>query len=504
MRAPVSYFAMSNATLTAHLDSSEFDASNLLVVGVRGRERIAELYWFEVDVVLPASGLLTEELPEQLIPGAALTLLLSRALASSTEVRRVHGVVEWIRDRLDAIAGRRSFTLRLVPSLADLALVVTQEAHVGQTVPAILAEKLDLHGIGADRVTMGPTGYPARELIVQYKESDLAFVCRLGEHAGVSFLFEHPEKGPERVIFSDHPAESGLTLPEELETFTYHGGGNRDGVFFLEIERRRIPSTYVVQDYNYRTPLTDINGACSLASTDPTQGHGGGLVEYASHHVDATEGGGLARVRAEEHLAAQELWRGKSVLPLLSAGHTPTLTDHPMLADTQLLIVEVEHTASFSVEPSTPNTYENSFVAIPATRRFRPPRTTPRPRIHGLVTGTIALGAATAGGGAAQLDDDGRYRVHFHFDTVPESSTTASSHPIRMAQSFAGFSHGMHFPLRPGSEVVLAFLDGDPDRPIIVGGVPNTIAPSPTTSSNSNKNRITTTAGVLIEIGEGR
>jgi type VI secretion system secreted protein VgrG len=191
----------------------------------------------------------------------------------------------------------------------------------------------------------------------------------------------------------------------------------------------------------------------------------------------------------------------------LTAGAVRKLSGHPLLGDLELLIVEVEHEADFGDADATPSGargYTNRFRAVSAAVPYRPARVTPRPRIHGLVTGMIALGAHGAVGGRAQLDDDGRYVVQLHFDTVVHEGEEKASHPIRMAQPFAGPNHGMHFPLRPGAEVVIAFLDGDPDRPIIVGSVPNAMAPSATTSANSHQNRIQSATGIVFQFSENK
>ncbi|MFO0617961.1 MAG: type VI secretion system tip protein TssI/VgrG [Polyangiaceae bacterium] len=488
-----------STTVTARLESSDFEATGLEIIALRGRERISELFWFDIDVV--AHG--TLPLPDEASPGAQLSLVLSQTLASGVVARSIHGVIERVCDRLDRMNDHRAYTLRLVPSLATLRLVETQEVFLNQTVPAILAAKLQLHGLAGDRLTMNAAGYPSRELVVQYKESDLAFVSRLAEHLGISFVFAHEEAAPEKLIFTDDVVDLGL--PKSLlPSVEFQSRGDRSGVFALEVERALVPTSYMVQDYNYRTPLAEISGTFQLKKSDNTAlGNGGGIVEYGTHHKDSAEGNGLAKVRAEERLSAYEVYRGKSVVMGLSAGLTTNLTGHPILGDKGLLVVEVTHAAEFAVSGRAPS-YENQFTAIPSDVRYRPPRTTPRPRISGLVTGTIALGSSPASGGPAQIDAHGRYTVQLHFDTVTHTGEDKASHPVRMAQPFAGTSHGFHFPLRPGAEVVLSFLDGDPDRPIIVGSVPNTVAPSATTASNSSKNRVVTTAGVLFEIGEGK
>lgn len=488
-------------TLVAELESTEFDTKDVQILGVRGHERISQLFWFELDVVM-RRGL---PLPEDAGPGAAVTIVLRYVGGLLPEERRIHGILESVRDLLDENVKHRTYLLRVVPELARLRLVETQEIFLGRTVPEIIAHKLGLHDLAdAKRLRMDATDYPKRDFVVQYKESDLAFVSRLAEHVGMSFVFEHGEEGPARVTFTDDVSHHGLQGAPDAMAF--HTGGEHDGVFALTIERRMMSSTYLVQDYNYRTPLAEISGAHQLEKDGKRLGNGGGIIEYGTHHKDKPEGDQLAQIRAEERLSSYEVYAGKSIVAGLTAGATPTLTGHPFLADRRLLIVEIDHRASFAVEGATEGAtphYENTFEAISADVRYRPPRVTPRPRIHGLVTGTVALGQGEVGG-AAQIDEEGRYVIQLHFDTVVHEGEEKASHATRMSQPFAGPNHGMHFPLRPGAEVVVAFLDGDPDRPIILGSVPNAINRSTTTVANANKNRITSASGVLFEFADGK
>jgi len=119
-----------------------------------------------------------------------------------------------------------------------------------------------------------------------------------------------------------------------------------------------------------------------------------------------------------------------------------------------------------------------------------------------VVTGLIENQVQGHVGKYAMIDHEGRYTVKFLFDTAPPGEAKAS-HAVRRIQPAAGPNYGMHFPLRPGVEVVLVFIDGDPDRPLIVGAVPNPVTPTPVDVNSSTKNRIKTESGVLFEIEDG-
>lgn len=478
--------------LQARLESSELSCEGLQITRLSGREAISRPFSFEIDLVRRVE----RSLPAGLAPGARLSIVFEEA---GHEVRRVTGVVMALRDRLETRGTRRTCSVRLAPRASLLELVETQEIYLDLSVPEILTQKLERYGFSREDVELRLLGeYPRREIVAQYKETDLAFLSRLTEHAGISYLLE--EGGPRgRLVFTDHRA--GFRPVEGAEQVRYRDRGEARDVFLLEVERQLIPSTFAVQDYNYRHPQVDLTATFRLDA-----GFAGGVVEYGAHVKTPEEAEALARIRAEERDAQGEILEGRSTLCSLSAGRTSTLEGHPHLDALELLFVEVEHEGrwpAFDEAGSEEASYESSFKAIPAAKTYRPPRRTPRPRIHGLVTGVVQPGRGAALGSQACLDEHGRYTVQFHFDTAPTSAARAS-HPVRMAQPYAGPGHGMHFPLRPGAEVVIAFVDGDPDRPVIVGAVPNAITPSPVVASTANTHRISTAAGVLVEISERR
>ncbi len=145
--------------------------------------------------------------------------------------------------------------------------------------------------------------------------------------------------------------------------------------------------------------------------------------------------------------------------------------------------------------------YVNTFKAVDASRAYRPPRVTPRPRIPGRAHRPSPSRRPRAPPGRiAQLDEQGRYTVKFFFDGAGGEGRQRSSAPVRMAQPHAGDGYGVHFPLKPSVEVTVSFVDGDPDRPIISGAVPNPVTSSPVTRRDAVYNRIQTELGALIEI----
>lgn len=482
------------STLSVHIESKGQRWEHVRVLELTGREAISEPFRFDLEVACDPDQLL----PEQALPGAEVSVVFED---EGLEVRRIHGVLGPIRDRLDPAGDRRAYRLRVVPRASRLALVETQEIYLDLSIPEILRSKLEQHDIQPDELELRlMEKYAAREIVAQYRESDLAFVCRLCEHLGVSFYFEH-EGGCDKLVFTDHAAGfRPLSLPEGAERLTFRPRGEAADVFALELVTDQVPSNYIVQDYNYRSPQVDLTGLFELPS-----GSGGGVVEYGSHVKTPEEADRLARVRAEERLAGQRVYEGKSSRPALSAGRRATLADHPRLAGPEpLLFVEVTHHGVFpgfqGEGAGRKTTYTNTFRAIPGDVAYRPPRRTPRPVIHGVVTGIIQPGSNGETGGVADLDSEGRYTVQLHFDTADRQGQKAS-HRVRMAQPYAGANYGMHFPLRPGTEVLVAFANGDPDRPVIVGAMFNATAPSPVAAATATKHQLKSSSGAIFEFG---
>ena len=338
--------------------------------------------------------------------------------------------------------------------------------------------------------------YAPRDFVVQYKESDLAFVSRLAEHLGISFYFHHGD-ATDTMVFTDDAG--GFQQVDGAEAVSYRVHVADATVSGLTSTRRVVPAYYAVRDYNYRNPTVDITGEHELSGAFV-----GGVVEYGTHHKTPDEARTMAEVRAQERFAGQLVYRGRSGIPALSAGMRVTVTDHPDKGSLDLLITEVEHDARQIVgarsQDEAPG-YTNTFRAVPADRTYRPPRVTPRPRIAGLVTGIVDPGPTGPGSRHAQVDEQGSYLVRFLFDTTPPGERPISRR-VRMVQNHAGENYGTHFPLHPGVEVVVGFVDGDPDRPLIVGAVPNPMKPSPVTQAEAGLHRIRTSTGITMEMGE--
>jgi type VI secretion system secreted protein VgrG len=487
---------MANDFIEMRLESPDFSCEKLQIHRVLGKERIGSLFSFDIEVV----SLDPPVMAAKSVLGARATLVVLRG-EDDIEVRRLHGMIVERSHELDDQAEHETFLLKLVPRAYRLGLVETQELFLDMSVPEIIEKKLLQVGFsGEDFDLRLMSSYPAREIVVQYKESDLAFLSRLCEHVGISISFEHDE-ARDKIIFSDFQ-EAFPSVPSAPLRLR----GDRRDVFQLSRRDKATPALYAMRDYNYRTPHVDLTKQHELEG-----GFAGGVVENGSHVKTPQDAEALAKVRAEERQVEQLVYTGESDLPIFSAGRRFPLesavlgefsTAKASSSAMALLLVEVTHEASFSVlthgGDGKERHYKNSFRAIPEEHTYRPPRLTPRPRIHGLITGIVDPGPGEEVGREAKLDAWGRYMVRFLFDTAVHEGR--DSHWIRMVQPHAGANYGMFFPLKPGVEVLLGFIDGDPDRPLIMGATYRPDTPSPVTSVEPTMNRLKTESGVLIEI----
>jgi len=486
--------AQSITAAQATLESDDFPAENLRVRRLEGTEAISQLYRFELELVAVGDGESGWPDPVDVV-GSRVKLNLVRQ--DGTVLRTVHGMVAAADERTDDDLRNPVWHLTVVPRAWRASLYRTQEVFLDLTVPEIIEDKLSRLSIPGYFRSQLTQEYPQREIVVQYGESDLDFISRLAEHLGIAYFFEQGEDG-ETMVFTD----SGASWPDlDGGPVPYVARGEQAGVYSITKAARAIGQTYAVHDYNYRTPEVDLSGVYQLDSGLP-----GGHIEYGAHQKTPDEGAELAQIRAEEARCRQLVYRGLSSIGALAAGMKLSVDGHVGFEGQPLLLTELSHHLVAAVGSGgsiAEKAYENRFEAIGGDITYRPARRTPRPRIHGVVSAVVQPAAGGETGGDAEIDDEGRYKVRFHFDTADRGSEQRASQYVRMAQPFVGSgTEGMHFPLAPGTEVLITFIDGNPDRPILLSAVPNTLTPATVVQTDGNVNRIHTTEGITIQFGK--
>ncbi|MCA9633152.1 MAG: type VI secretion system tip protein VgrG [Myxococcales bacterium] len=474
---------------------------------LHGHEAIGQLFDISVRFAEPEGA--EVDLERLVDPRARAGVLFVRG---EELLRVIWGRFVEARKSLDADKNYADIRARFVPRAWSTSIHERTEAYVGSA-PQIIARVMKRSLLTADGdYELRLTGdYPEREFVLQYHETDLRFLSRLCEHWGIYFFFEHGKR--DRWVFCDDnqgildvgvsPEEPpGEGAGEDTETTPANPGadqtttrfvpfqedptGQRLGVQQFASNQRALPSAFGTHDYNYRTPTVN------LQASAPVSGSGDGLIiEYGLHFKTPEEGQFLASRRAEALLATQLTYDGSGNLPAFRAGGTIRMEEHPE-KDFDLLVTRVEHRVGDAG-------YSNHFRAQPKDVTYRAPLVTPRPRVAGVVTGIIVGTTPTD----PMIDDEGRYEVSLLFDAVDPGETRASR-PIRMMQPHTGPDYGMHFPLKPGTEVAIGFINGDPDRPLIVGSIPNPITPSPVRGErqNTSRNILKSMSGVLLEMDD--
>ncbi|AUX44348.1 hypothetical protein SOCE26_058120 [Sorangium cellulosum] len=486
--------------------------------GVWGRERLSRL--FEYDLILMRKR---EEDP---FTDDELDALLKAPCAISMGPRvgdQVHGLLESIEliDVTREVAPR--YHARLVPSVWPLTVARSCRVYQDTTIPDMVTELLQLYGLspGEDfelRI-LGDT--PEYEYVVQYQESEWDFIQRWLEREGYFYWFEHSGSGDKLIIADSNAAVTPIKAPSTISYREINNlGADVSTVFSWNLHQRRVPAKVAVFDYNYRTPSEPL---VATGEIDVQRGLGT-VCYYGEHFKDSGQGKRVAKLRAERHLCERRTYTARTDCPRFRVGHRFELENHHDAShDGPYMITAIEHRAGYPVRelqglvPTTSGArpfvhserddagemseqYSARFEAIPYEVQFRPEMVTPWPSIHGVMHAHVA---SDTSGDYAQIDEQGRYKVKLPFDVSGRTGTRVSRW-IRMAQPYSGSGYGTHFPLHKGAEVLLAYIDGDPDRPIIVGAVPNPQTASPTTMMNSTQSVIHTASGIRIELEDNQ
>jgi type VI secretion system secreted protein VgrG len=494
----------------AFLTQKKFDfvsrglaADTFGVVRFKGSEGFSRCYAFEVDLVSTEAEI---DLDQVLKNPATFTILREDGdipfHGILSEFEQLHQVDEFV-----------FYRAVLVPKLWWLSLTHHNQVFLDKKVPDILEEVLKDSGLTTLDFELRLQGsYPQWEYICQYRESHLEFVSRWMEREGIYYYFEQGDSG-EKVILTDTKV-AHAEMPQG-KTMYYSPPSGMDEAHREEVikglvcRQKLLPKTLKLKDYNYRTPSLDVSGSAQVKSDGR-----GEVYIYGEHFRTPEEGNALAKVRAEELLCQEKRFYGESTIPYLRPGYLFDLQDHYRNGFNQgYLTIELEHEGSQAAfllagiqkglaRMEEQVYYRNSFTAIPSGVQFRPERKTEKARFYGTMNAKID---AAGSGKYAELDDHGRYKVALPFDLSGRKDGKASTW-LRMAQPYAGTDHGMHFPLHKGTEVLLTFIDGDPDRPIVQSAVPNPEMPSQVTSADQTMSKITTAGGnkIHMEDEEGK
>ena len=470
------------------------------VVDFKGAEGLSRPYEFDINLVSPEAELDLEPL---LTEAAVFTIL-----RPGGDPAVFHGVPVEL-EQLHQTHDLNFYRVVLVPRFWRLNMTRHNQIFLTQTLPMFIEAVLKDGGLPADAFEFRIAGsYKPKEYVCQYGESHYEFACRWMEQYGLYYFFQQTDGGEKLVITDTHMAHakrSGFPdLSYEEPSGLDESRADRAVTEFV-CRTHRVPHKIKLKDYNYRRPSLNLSAEANVSDS----GYGENYI-YGEHFETPEEGNLLARVRAEALKAGSRTFHGRSLAAFVSPGYTCNLENHFRDSfNTDYLITGVRHEGSQtgylvaglgmdSVFGKEQFHYQNQFTAITADQQYRAPHHTKRPKFHGCLNAHVD---AAGTGQEAELDSQGRYKIRLPFDLAGRAGGKAS-HWVRLAQPYAGSGYGFHAPLHKGCEVLLTFLDGNPDRPVIAGAVPNPENQGPVKDANQTKSLLHTAGGHRIEFND--
>lgn len=383
--------------------------------------------------------------------------------------RYVNGIVEYFTQ--SGIDGRfYLYQARIVPQIKLLAFEQDCRIFQEKSVPDIVREVLSESGITSDLLDIRLQGnYLARGYCVQYRETDLNFVTRLMEEEGIFYFFEHTNE-KHLMVLGDGTVNYQPIAGEGKVLFNPGGGmtAEEEAVYSFHLSKQIRTGKYTVKDFNFINPALDLTADDSDSENETLE-----VYDYASEHTTPEAGKQIAKVRLQQAMMQKERAEGESVVPRFVPGFTFTLTDNGIeSANKEYLLTSVVHrgaqpqVVAEKASSESGTSYSNSFTAVPSSVTIRPEKTAEKPVVEGVQT-AIVTGQS---GEEIYTDEHGRVKVQFHWDRLGKNDDKSSCW-IRVSQAWAGAGWGAMYIPRIGQEVIVDFIEGDPDRPIITGRV---------------------------------
>jgi len=428
------------------------------VVGFSGTEQLSRPHRFEVGLAVPKQVTLSFD--------AIVGKIARLSICGLTDTRYVHGLV-WELEFVSDEERVHLYQLQLSSPLVRLSLKRGLRIFQARKTQQIVTQVLQEHGItDVEWRLKDAAAYTPRDYCVQYRETDLDFVSRLLEEEGIAYHFDHAREkatlvlsdaaqrkkieGNPAVIFHD---AQGAVHPEE-------------SVQSLSFEQRMRSEKVTLRDHNFKE-VQDVTVASGSGSAQRE------VYDAPGEFTDSQLGDRLAAARIQELQAPRRSGVGRSDCNRMVAGRTFSLGgpggSHPQPElNAEYLVTQVSHVGSqpqaLDTGQAGPASYGNTIDVIPASEDYRPQRMTPRPTAWGVHT------AFVVGPEEIYVDQYGRVRVCFNWDRGGPDNPEHSCW-IRTTQNWSGVSWGGVYLPRVGQEVLVSFIEGDPDRPLITGRV---------------------------------
>ena len=440
----------------------------LLLVRCAGTEEISSLFSFDLEMLSENHNIAFKD-----IVGKNVTVAIILADGGK---RYFNGIISRFsqgRGGGDAGGDPRfsNYTATMVPFFWLLTRTSDSRIFQGLSVPDIV-EKILKEKEVLDYEIKLHSSYDKRDYCVQYRETDFNFVSRLIEEEGIYYFFKHEDK-KHILVLSDVPDEHKPCPNQETARYQISAGGQleEDMLKSLDIAQEIRVGKYTLKDFNFETPATDLK-----VEVPSQQALGPGereVYDYPGGYGKRAEGDRLANIRMQEEEAAVTTINGSGSCRAFTSGFKFELRDYYRddMNNKAFVLTSIHHEATQEYVPSERDTelsYSNNFSCIPFNVPFRPRRRTPRPVVEGIQT-AIVVGPM---GEEIYPDEHARVKVQFHWDREGMRDENSSCW-IRVSQVHAGAGFGGIDIPRIGEEVIVDFIEGDPDRPMITGRVYN-------------------------------
>lgn len=448
----------------------EIGGQNLFIFHrLEGQEQLGRLYRYRLVLLGERADIALEEL---LGKGMTVTVLLE-----GDQRRHFHGLVACA-----AYVGQEGiysrYEVELVPWLWFLGRGRDCRIFQHKSVPEIVQTVFEGWSV-ADFELKLDESYAPRDYTVQYRESDLDFVCRLLEDEGIYFFHRHRDGGHTLVLADGEAAHAAAPGYERLPFFPpdQPARRERDHVFAWLAQADVRPGTATLRDFDFEKPRADLTG--TDADPKPHALAAAEVYDYPGGYRELALGDRRARVRLEELQVDHVRAKGEANAGGIACGNRLDLERHPRADQNRTYLVvaagyDIQSEGYRSAADTGREQFLCTFEAQELRVPFRPSRTTPRPSVGGPQTATVTGPA----GEEIHTDKYGRVKVQFHWDRQGKRDQDSSCW-VRVSQAWAGAAWGgIHIP-RIGQEVIVDFLEGDPDQPIITGRVYNALAMPP-------------------------
>lgn len=437
----------------------------LLFHRMTGTEELGRMFRFEVDLLSRDPNIKFEK-----ILGQNVTIRLE---LPNHKKRYFNGYVSRF-SQVGTSGIYHAYHATVHPWLWFLTRTADCRIFQSKTVPDIIKEVFRDHGFTDIKDALGGVHYRTWEYCVQYRETDFSFVSRLMEQEGIYYYFTHEQN--KHTLMLANTVSSHEAFPD-YEQITYYPPENQqhreeEHIYDWTLSQEVQPGIYALNDYDFKQPKANlqVKSAISRKHDRATME----IFDYPGEYVSSAEGESYVRSRVEELQAEFERTHGQANARGVAVGSTFKLQGYPRNdQNREYLVVSASHTLVSDAYDSTPSrergdVYSCTFSTMHIQETFRPARLTPRPIVQGPQT-AVVVGPS---GEEIHTDKYGRVKVQFHWDRYGKSDENSSCW-VRVSQLWAGTQWGgIHLP-RIGQEVIIQFLEGDPDQPIITGRVYN-------------------------------